>query len=303
MALSGPKLESRVEASHSERRLKNFAVSLFYPRLFEVLSSVHDAISHQLQLQLQSRPGTPRVPAAPRARRQGLVSRGPAGTGACPRRCPHPRPPPALPALVAVVTVVAPAASRLSPAGAQGWGVACSSIRGRGSQLFGRGWRCPTHPAGTAPPTREVPPCPLPRGLGCRATSAGAGLVLKGTNRWIGAASAEQEGQPRGRLGETPEPSGRREPGGAGGEPAPRLRLSAPRKDEFGGASAPRTTWMSGERLGLSRGPGEQHPRRGGPSQSPLTAAPGPARGPLRGGAGGASLGRGGVNRVNDVQT
>ncbi|XP_037991560.1 collagen alpha-1(III) chain-like [Motacilla alba alba] len=127
--------------------------------------------------------------------------------------------------------------------------------------------------------------------------------VFPGTNRWIGAASAEQEAQPWGRPGETPEPSRRREPGGSGGEPAPRLRLSAPRKDEFGGASAPWTTWMSGERLGLPPGLAEQHPRRGGPSRSPLTAAPGPARGPLRGGAGEAALGRGGVNPLNDVQT
>ncbi|XP_030804204.1 uncharacterized protein LOC115903700 [Camarhynchus parvulus] len=95
--------------------------------------------------------------------------------------------------------------------------------------------------------------------------------VFPGTNRWIGASSAEQEAQPWGRPGETPSPPG-------GGEPAPRLRLSAPRKDEFGGASAPRTTWMSGERLGLPPRPGQQHPGRGGPSRSPLTAAPGLAR-------------------------
>ncbi|XP_041905919.1 translation initiation factor IF-2-like [Corvus kubaryi] len=129
--------------------------------------------------------------------------------------------------------------------------------------------------------------------------------VFPGTNRWNGAASAEQEAQPRGRPGETPKPSRRREPGGAGREPAPRLRLGAARKDEFGGASAPRTTWTSGERLGLPPGLGEQHPRRGGPSRSPLTAAPGPARGPLRSaaGPGGASPGRGGANPANDVQT
>lgn len=103
---------------------------------------------------------------------------------------------------------------------------------------------------------------------------------------------------------------------------------------------------MSGEKLALPPGLGEQHRGRGGPSRSPLTAARGPARarsvagpgeplwaehpglgGPSRwplmvapgsmaphggagpgpgllcSGAGGASVGRGGVNPVNDVQT
>lgn len=117
--------------------------------------NIHIPPSHQLQLQLQSRPGTPRVPAAPRARRQGLVS-PPVSA---------PTPSPALPAPVAVVTVVAPqrhgSAPRARRAGCR------SSIRGRGSQLFGRGWRCPTHPAGT-PPRGKCPSAPwagLPRNL------------------------------------------------------------------------------------------------------------------------------------------
>lgn len=106
------------------------------------------------------------------------MSRGPAGRGAV--SWPLSTPPLSLPALVAVATVVAPAASRLSPAGAQGGlPVPPPAVGGRG--ILGGGGAVPrTLRASPRPPIREMPPCPLPRRLGCRATSAGAGLFLRG---------------------------------------------------------------------------------------------------------------------------
>ncbi|XP_032915880.1 translation initiation factor IF-2-like [Catharus ustulatus] len=115
------------------------------------------------------------------------------------------------------------------------------------------------------PLSRETPAVPTP-----------------GTAQLVRPRALPEEGARRHRRGTCPAAAAQRAP-----------------QDEFGGASAPRTTWMSGERPGLPPGrasstPGTAAPH-GGPSRR-RRARPG-AR------SWGASLGRGRVNPVNDVQT